>query len=232
MLERANDVFVNTKNYIPLLVLVGVHLAANLGQKLRENALQKESTALENKLTIAKNRNRIAELQKGLQQKKNNVAAAKELFLEAQKTVHAQKQLVADLKKRKASKAEIKEAEAKLKLAENELDEAEKLYTQEKNSLEADELEIKNKEHQNELLMSQSGILNGILGTFYNIFGLVYALVPIYKLITGIFALTNKEKMKEYALTLRQQALEAKGLRKKVLSGAAKAAESVAANPF
>jgi TP901 family phage tail tape measure protein len=230
----------------------------SLKVKLQEKALTEEGLSAQEQALLNNIDNEIA-LSKEKEKEARNQAKYASIQAEAARDVakdadneYKKRQKVAKLQRGKAdaAKKELDSAKKLTKTTADNLNNAKKITTEKEKNLtdleathkkqlednasqiEAAKKLLKLDEEKLNLLYEQQGGLMGIFGLWNRLKGLMLLFKPIYAGVLFFQKLINKEKNKEYVATLRQQAAEAKGFRKKLLNAAASAAESVAANPF
>lgn len=239
MLEGVADFLEDTGAQVAVFTTLGLIAATALGNKLKEHELNKEGLKIDQQRQLIANKKELATLREGLQEKKNNAEEAKALFLEKSQTLEGTKQLKNELKKKKA-KGQLTAEEEKtlatidtqIKKEEEEVRVAKELYDEAQNQVDMDEHRIKVLENENNSIMNQVGLVGKLVGVFSALQGVMLLFKPIYAVILFFQKLINKEKNKEYVATLKQQAAESKGLKKKLMNAGAAMAESAGKIPY
>ena len=230
----------------------------SLKVKLQEKALTEEGLSAQEQALLNNIDNEIA-LSKEKEKEARNQAKYASIQAEAARNVakdanneYKKQQKTAKLQRGKAdsAKKELDSAKNLTKATADNLNNAKKITAEKEKNLtnlqathkkqledNASQLEtakqlLKLDEEKLNLLYEQQGGLMVIFGLWNKLKGLVLLFKPIYAGILFFQKLINKEKNKEYVATLRQQATEAKGFRKKLMNAGAAMAESVGANPF
>lgn len=230
----------------------------SLKVKLQEKALTEEGLSAQEQALLNNIDNEIA-LSKEKEKEARNQAKYASIQAEAARDVakdadneYKKRQKTAKLQRGKAdsAKKELDSAKKLTKATADNLNNAKKITAEKEKNLtdlqathkkqledNASQVEtakqlLKLDEEKLNLLYEQQGGLMSIFGLWNKLKGLVLLFKPIYAGILFFQKLINKEKNKEYVATLRQQAAEAKGFRKKLMNAGAAMAESVGANPF
>jgi hypothetical protein len=192
------------------LVAIGLHF---LGIKAQENELAKEQRKLA-----------YEELLSRIQERKENI---KNLLVKKELTKQAK--LQAKLENLKAKAAKGQDVTAEIAATEKQIEETKQTIDQ----------KLANSEEYNYLVKQENNLIsenNSLIRQGYALQGLMLggqtAIIAGYKAIVFLKALIGKKDKQHYADTLKQQALEASGFRKKLLNAGASMAESVAAHPF
>ena len=224
--------------------------------ELRKQILQEEESIKEKEALVDQYTKNILKKEESLNeakillQKKKQTAETKKQHLE--ETKKRKTQLLTIQESQKATAAEKASAKAKLrtidatiakqekawKMAEDEVAEQQnkvnlieqEISTEtEKRKLTEDQLAFQRESL--DLLYDQNGAFAGLIQFGRGFLGILTAIKSLYGIIYFFQILMNKEKAQEFALEMRQQALEKKGLQQKLYNAIATAAESVAANP-
>ena len=252
-LEGVADMLGTTAGQITVFSTLGTIALVMLGHKLRENELAKQSHQLSLQQQEIEQRKLVTKLEQEKVEAKSKklqadsaLSAAKEAVTKKETYVSELKSLKVQLQKKQANgtitadeKKQLQTIDAKIKKGENELvtlQEKYKVAEQEAGAANiAYETASKKLTVENGILtnlQAQMGMFGGIIGLVSSLQGLLLLFKPIYATILFFQKLVVKEKNKEFVATLRQQAAESKGLKKKLMNAGASMAESAGKVPY
>ena len=230
-LDKLGDFLDNTAAQVLVFGSLATVGLVVLGQKLKENELAKEDIRLQNQKLLIENKQNILNLKNEISKKKEIAAEKKIAAAKAKTTLETLKTAKAEAIKNKASKADLAKLDKQIEQQKKVVETSELEAQAAQNDVDMSEHKIRALEEQNLQLDSQLSLTGKLVSMFSSLYGLMLLFKPIYAVILGFQTLINKEKNKEYVATLRQQAAESKGLKKKLMNAGAAMAESAAKIP-
>lgn len=172
-----------------------------LNQKIKEYSIAKQQQALN--LQRQKHELYMAKLSA-----QAYVAANKERIVEEQQLLIAHKETIAKLTLLKAEKGLNALQEAVLEDAQEFVATNETRITQEAINLENAEYTLNTYDEQNSLLESQTGLLGGIGSAISALTGPLFAVIALYKMISGLITTIRNKKAADHKATMVEQGQE------------------------
>ena len=244
----------------PILGFIAANALATLVAKKEEAAIEAEHQVWAQREEQSKLRILLVDKQQSIEKQKqivlnnkqtkldaqNNIAKLEALKISKKQTAEEEKQTILNDNTLSASEKQnkIKAIDLAYKEAESELNsqiasEQDTIRICELKELELNKLQAEERQAQLALAKSEQAEEQARLQFLTGIFGVMQAIIPIMTTIQNLQKIgllfdqkANKEKLKGLALSLKQQAADAKGFKKKLLLAAANMANSVAENPF
>lgn len=244
----------------PILGFIAANALATLVAKREEAAIEAERQVWAQREEQSKLRILLVDKQQNIEKQKqivlnnkqtkldaqNNIAKLEALKISKKQTAEETKQTILNDNTLSASEKQnkIKAIDLAYKEAESELNsqiasEQDTIRICELEELELNKLQAEERQAQLKLAESEQAEEQARLQSLTGIFGVMQAIIPVMTTIQNLQKIgllfdqkANKEKLKGLALSLKQQAADAKGFKKKLLLAAANMANSVAENPF